>query len=61
MAGSSNSALPGSASISSSKRGGVWELASDNPAVEAGPWPEEWEPVGEVFWVAHTLIEARRG
>ena len=41
--------------------GGVWELASDNPAVEPEPWPEEWEPVGEVVWVAHTLIEGRRG
>ena len=25
------------------------------------PWPEEWGPVGEVVWVAHTLIEGRRG
>ena len=43
------------------RRGGVWELASDNPAVEPEPWPAEWEPVGEVVWVAHTLIEGRRG
>ena len=41
--------------------GGVWELASDDRAVATEPWPEEWEPVGEVVWVAHTLIEGRRG
>ena len=29
------------------KRGGVWELASDNPAVAPEPRPEEWEPVGK--------------
>ena len=39
----------------------VWELASDNPAVGPEPWPEKWEPVGEVVWVAYTLIEGRRG
>ena len=38
------------------RRGREWELASDNPAVEAEPWPAE----GEVVWVAQTLVGPRR-
>ena len=38
------------------KRGGGWELTSDNPAVEPEPWPAEAEAVGEVVWAALTLI-----
>ncbi|MCY4004170.1 MAG: S24 family peptidase [Rhodospirillales bacterium] len=36
--------------------GSGWELASENPAVEAEPWPPDAEVVGEVMWVAQTLI-----
>ena len=38
------------------KRGGAWVLASENPAVESKPWPADAEIVGEVVWVAQTLI-----
>ena len=41
--------------------GGEWELASDNPAVEAEPWPADADTIGEVVWVARTLIPPRRG
>ena len=42
------------------KRGRKWDLASDNPAVEAEPWPADAETVGEVVWVARTLVGPRR-
>ncbi len=42
------------------KRGGAWELASDNTAVEPEPWPPDAEVVGEVVWVAQTLVGPRR-
>ena len=38
------------------RREGGWELASDNPAVTPEPWLEGTETVGEVVWVAQTLI-----
>ena len=38
------------------ERGGAWELASENPAVEPEPWPADAEIVREVVWVAQTLI-----
>ena len=38
------------------KRGGGWELTSDNPAVEPEPWPAGAEGVSEVVWAALTLI-----
>ena len=31
------------------KRGGAWDLASDNPAVEAEPWPAEGETATAVI------------
>ena len=39
-----------------SKRGGGWELASENPAVESEPWPADAEVVGEVVLMAQTVI-----
>ena len=42
------------------KRGGAWELASDNPAVAPEPWPADAEVAGEVVWVAQTLVGPRR-
>ncbi len=39
-----------------SKRGGAWELASENPAVESEPWRADAEVVGEVVWMAQTVI-----
>ena len=42
------------------KRGREWDLASDNPAVESEPWPANAETVGEVVWVAQTLVGPRR-
>ena len=41
------------------KRGREWDLASDNPAVEAERWPADAEVVGEVVWVARTLVGPR--
>ena len=35
---------------------GEWLLASDNPAWEPAPWPEEADIVGQVIWTARTLI-----
>ena len=43
------------------RRGPDWILASDNPAIEAEPWPADAETIGEVVWVARTLIAPRRG
>ena len=40
---------------------GAWGLASDNPEEESKLWPTDGEVVGEVVWVAQTLIEAVRG
>ena len=42
------------------KRGRGWDLASDNPAVGREPWPADAETVGEVVWVARTLVGPRR-
>ena len=42
------------------RRGRDWTLASDNPAIEAEPWPADAETIGEVVWVARTLIAPRR-
>ena len=42
------------------KRGRGWDLASDNPAIEAEPWPADAERLGEVVWVARTLAGPRR-
>ena len=38
------------------RRGQEWELASDNPGVAPEPWPADAEVIGEVAWVAQTLI-----
>ena len=38
------------------RRGEEWELASDNPRVAPEPWPADAEVIGEVVWVAQTLI-----
>ena len=38
------------------RRGQDWELASDNPGVAPEPWPADMEAIGEVVWVAQTLI-----
>ena len=43
---------------SESRRG--WELVSENPAVAPEPWPADAEVVGEVVWVAQTLVGPRR-
>ena len=42
------------------KSGRGWELVSENPAVAPEPWPAEAEVVGEVVWVAQTLVGPRR-
>ena len=33
---------------------------SDNPTVEPEPWPTDAEIVGELVWVARTLVGPRR-
>ena len=38
------------------ERGGAWELASENPAVESEPWRADAEVAGEVVWMAQTVI-----
>ena len=38
------------------RRGQEWELASGNPGVAPEPWPADAEVIGEVAWVAQTLI-----
>ena len=42
------------------KSGRGWELVSENPAVPPEPWPADAEVVGEVVWVAQTLVGPRR-
>jgi len=42
------------------KSGRGWELVSENPAVAPEPWPADAEVVGEVVWVAQTLVGPRR-
>ena len=42
------------------KSGRSWELVSENPAVASEPWPADAEVVGEVVWVAQTLVGPRR-
>jgi len=34
--------------LRTAKSGGAWELASDNPAVAAEPWPTDAKIVGQV-------------
>ena len=43
------------------RSGEGWILTSDNPAVAPESWSADAETVGEVVWVARTLIEPRRG
>ena len=38
------------------RRGNAWVIASDNPAVAPEMWPAGVDVVGEVVWVARTLI-----
>ena len=38
------------------RRGQEWGLASDNPVVGAELWSADVVSVGEVVWVARTLI-----
>ena len=42
------------------KRGREWDFASDNTAAEAESWPADAETLGEVVWVARTLVGAWR-
>lgn len=35
-----------------------WRLASDHPAWDPAPWPDEAETVGEAVWTARTLTPA---
>ncbi len=35
--------------------GGAWLLASDNPALESLPWPDDAETLGEVRWMGASL------
>ena len=39
------------------KHGRAWELTSDNPAGGAEPWSPDTETIGEVVWMARTLID----
>ena len=39
------------------KRGRAWELASDDPTYVSEPWPPDAETIGEVVWMARTLVE----
>ena len=41
------------------KSGRRWELISENPAVAPELWPADAEVVGEVVWVAQTLVGPR--
>jgi len=34
---------------------------SDNPAMAPEPWPADTAMVGEMVWVALTLVELQRG
>ena len=38
------------------KRLGRWRLVSDHPAIKSEPWPRKSTPIGEVVWMARTLI-----
>ena len=40
------------------RKGNRWFLASDHPALESVPWPDEAETIGEVTWMSRTLCEA---